>query len=86
MGGVKDAGFHHYIILENLEKNLSPVIMTEFIHEQTSITTSTFVFPSLSSETYARGAVIVDTRQKLKMIHEFITNPNHFIVSKLTGR
>ncbi|KAL4555349.1 hypothetical protein LXL04_037967 [Taraxacum kok-saghyz] len=87
MGGIKETGsHHHYIILENLEKNLSPVIMTEFIHEQTSITTSAFVFPSLSTETYARGAVIVDTRQKLKMIHEFITNPNHFIVSKLTGR
>ncbi|KAL4555346.1 hypothetical protein LXL04_037964 [Taraxacum kok-saghyz] len=85
MGGVKDTGFHHYIILENLEKNLSPVLMSEFIHEQTSITAEAHVFLSFSTETYARGAIVVNSRLKLKRIYEFINNPNHFIVSS-SGR
>lgn len=85
MGGVKDTGFHHYIILENLEKNLSPVLMTEFIHEHTSITAQAYVFLSLSAETYARGALVLNSKSKLKRIYEFINNPNHFIVSS-SGR
>ncbi|KAI3509658.1 hypothetical protein L1887_25107 [Cichorium endivia] len=85
MGGVKDTGFHHYIILENLEKNLSPILITEFIHEQTSITAQAYVFPSLSTETYARGAIVSNNRSKIKRIYEFINNPNHFIVSS-SGR
>ncbi|XP_024965369.1 uncharacterized protein LOC112505687 isoform X2 [Cynara cardunculus var. scolymus] len=85
LGGVKETGCHHYIILENLEKDLSPSSMMEFLHVQTSITPQAFLFPSLSAETYARGAVVVDSRPKLKRIYEFLSNPNHFIVSS-SGR
>lgn len=85
LGGVKETGCHHYIILENLEKDLSPMSMMEFIHVQTSITPQAYLFPSLSAETYARGAVVVDSRPKLKRIYEFLSNPNHFIVSS-SGR
>lgn len=86
MGGVKETESHHFIILENLEKDLSPVLMKDFIYEQTSIPTHTYVFQSLSNEPYARGVIIVDSKQKLKRIHEFISNPNHFIVSTFSGR
>ncbi|XP_023752138.1 uncharacterized protein LOC111900487 [Lactuca sativa] len=86
MGGVKETESHHFIILENLEKDLSPVLMKDFIYEQTSIPTHTYVFQSLSNEPYARGIIIVDSKQKLKRIHEFISNPNHFIVSTFSGR
>lgn len=82
MGGAIAAGCsHHYIILENLEKDLCPLIMMDFIHEHTSIRAQTYVFPSLSSETYARGAIVVDKRSNLKRIYDFISNPNHFIIS-----
>ncbi|KAI3509660.1 hypothetical protein L1887_25109 [Cichorium endivia] len=85
MGGVKETCSHHYIILENLEKDLSPVLMKEFIYEQTSITPHAYVFESLSFDTYARGVIIVDSKKKLKRIFEFISNPNHFIISS-SGR
>ncbi|KAI3769528.1 hypothetical protein L6452_00634 [Arctium lappa] len=38
LGGVKETACHHYIILENLEKDLSPNSMMEFMHVQTAIT------------------------------------------------
>nr|XP_043618651.1 uncharacterized protein LOC122590518 isoform X2 [Erigeron canadensis] len=85
VGGLEEIGCHHYLILENLEKDLCPNVMTEFIHQQTSIAIHAYVFPSLAVETYARGAVVVDSRSKLKRLYEFISNPNHFIIS-LSGR
>ncbi|XP_071700779.1 uncharacterized protein [Rutidosis leptorrhynchoides] len=85
MGGVKETGRHHYIILENLERDLCPTLMMMFIHEQTEITAQAYVFPNLSMETYARGAIVVESKSNLKRLYEFINNPNQFIVSS-TGR
>ncbi|KAF5812174.1 putative SAWADEE domain-containing protein [Helianthus annuus] len=85
MGGVKTTGRHHYIMLENLEKDLCPLLMMDFIHEHTSITAESYVFPSLLAETYARGAIMVDSTTKLKRIYDFINNPNHIITS-FSGR
>ncbi|XP_076935070.1 uncharacterized protein LOC143601571 [Bidens hawaiensis] len=59
--------------------------MMDFIHEHTSITAQTCVLPSLLLETYARGAIMVDSKTKLKRICDFINNPNHFITS-FSGR
>ncbi|KAI3809688.1 hypothetical protein L1987_19286 [Smallanthus sonchifolius] len=85
LGGGKETGSHHYILLENLEKDSSPLLMMDFIREQTFITAQAYVFPSLLAETYARGAILVDSVTKLRRIYEFINNPNHFIVSS-SGR
>lgn len=81
MGGVKQTGSHHYIILENLERDLCPVLMTAFIHEKTTITAQAYVFPCLSKEIYARGAIVADSRPNLTKICQYISNPNHFIIS-----
>ncbi|XP_076884276.1 uncharacterized protein LOC143592659 [Bidens hawaiensis] len=83
--GDKKTNCHHYIVLENLDKDLCPLLMMDFIHEHTSITAQTYVFPSLLLETYAQGAILVDNGTKLKTIYEFISNPNHFITS-FSGR
>lgn len=85
MGGAKIIDRHHYILLENLDKDLCPLLMMDFIHEHTSVIAQTYVFPSMLAETYARGAIVVDSRTKLKRICEFINNPNHFITS-FSGR
>lgn len=85
LGGVKESDGHHFILMENLEKNLCPLTMMDFLHERTLITAQAYVFPSSLAETYARGAILVDSRAKLKRIYEFINNPNHFIVSS-SGR
>ncbi|KAK9056822.1 hypothetical protein SSX86_024186 [Deinandra increscens subsp. villosa] len=85
LGGVKETSNHHFIIVENLEKDLCPLLMMDFIHEQTLITAHTYVFPSLLGDTYAGGAILVNSRTTLKRIHDYINNPNHFIVSS-SGR
>ncbi|XP_022036258.1 uncharacterized protein LOC110938093 isoform X2 [Helianthus annuus] len=85
MGGAKTTDRHHYIVLENLEKDLCPLLMMDFIQEHTSITAQTYVFPSLLLETNARGAIMVDSITKLKRIYDFINNPNHLITS-FSGR
>ncbi|XP_071701520.1 uncharacterized protein [Rutidosis leptorrhynchoides] len=85
LGGLKDTGCHHYIILENLEKDLCPILMMQFIHEQTSITGQAYIFPNLSVETYARGVIMVDNISNIKRIYEFINNSNHIITS-FSGR
>ncbi|XP_076922414.1 uncharacterized protein LOC143584200 [Bidens hawaiensis] len=83
--GEKETKPYHYIILENLEKDLCPLLMTDFIREQTLITAQAYVFPSLLLETYTRGVIMVDDETKLKKIYEFINNPNQLIVSS-SGR
>ncbi|KAI7746456.1 hypothetical protein M8C21_022549, partial [Ambrosia artemisiifolia] len=86
LGGMKETdGRHYYLILENLEKDLCSLSMMNFIQEQTLITAQACVFPSLLSETYARGAILVDSKTDLQSLNEFIENPNHLIVS-LSGR
>ncbi|KAK9075524.1 hypothetical protein SSX86_003848 [Deinandra increscens subsp. villosa] len=85
LGGVNQTDHHHYVMLENLEIDLCPLLMMDFIQEHTSIAAQAFVFPSLLAETYARGAIMVDSITKLRRIYDFINNPNHFITS-FSGR
>ncbi|XP_076935706.1 uncharacterized protein LOC143602510 [Bidens hawaiensis] len=85
MGGTKMIDCHHYVLLENLDKDLCPLLMMEFIREHTSITAQTCVFPSLFGEIYARGAIMVDSSTKLKRIYDFVNDPSHLITS-FSGR
>ncbi|KAK3184560.1 hypothetical protein Dsin_031846 [Dipteronia sinensis] len=77
-GGV---GNYYTILLENVEKELSPSTIIEFIHGQTSITVQAYVLPSLSSECYTRGVILLDFQKDLEDLCAFLNNPDHFIVS-----
>lgn len=81
----QDADFggadNYLILIENLEKDLSPTTITEFIHQQTSIVAQSFVFPSSSKESYARGAIVLNTHKDFRVLCEFFNNPGHFIIS-----
>ncbi|KAJ4827258.1 hypothetical protein Tsubulata_028890 [Turnera subulata] len=70
------------LLIENLEKDLSPSAMEEFIHSQTSIVVQTYLYPSLASETYAKGAVILDCQRNLEKLRQFLDSPNHIIISQ----
>lgn len=85
MNSIDETGSHHYVMIDNLEKDLSPTSIMEFIHKQTSISAQAYVFPSLSEESYTRGAIVLDSKAKLKQIYEFLVNPDHIIISS-TGR
>ncbi|KAI9201311.1 hypothetical protein LWI28_021435 [Acer negundo] len=77
-GGV---GNYYTILLENVEKELSPSTIIEFIHRQTSITAQAYVLPSLSSERYTRSVIVLDFQKDLEDLCGFLNNPDHFIVS-----
>ncbi|KAA8524882.1 hypothetical protein F0562_011305 [Nyssa sinensis] len=79
--GIEEIGGHHFILIENLEKDLSASSMMEFIHKQTSISPQAYIIPCLSSESYTRGAIVLDCKKKLKKIYEFLNNPDHIIMS-----
>lgn len=75
-------GVGNYLMLvENLEKDLTPVRLMEFVHEQVSISCRAFIFPSLSSEIYTRGYILLDSITNFEKLRGFLDNPNHIIVS-----
>lgn len=85
MNKIEEPGNHHYVLIDNLEKDLSPTSIMEFIHRQTSIAAEAYVFPSLLAESYTRGAIVLDSKRSLEEIYEFLINPDHAIISS-TGR
>ncbi|XP_057985150.1 uncharacterized protein LOC131169806 [Hevea brasiliensis] len=79
IGGIDN---HYVVLIDNLEKDLSPSTIMEFIHRQTSISVRAFVFPSLSSETYTNGAVVLDFEKDLQNLCEFLDSADHIITSQ----
>ncbi|CAI8597906.1 unnamed protein product [Vicia faba] len=73
------------ILMGNLDKELCPSTAVDFLRKHTQVSTSVFIFSSLSSEIYTRGAIMVQTKQDFQKICDFLTNPNHIITSS-TGR
>ncbi|KAF7140481.1 hypothetical protein RHSIM_Rhsim06G0177900 [Rhododendron simsii] len=76
-----ETGIHQFILIENLELDLSPSSIMEFIHKQTSISAEAYIFPNLSSESFMRGAIVVECKKKLKKIYDFLNNPDHIVTS-----
>lgn len=74
-------GYHYIILLENLEKELSPSTVIEFLHQKTRITTQAYIFPSLPSELSTQGAIMLDSKKNLEDLSDFLSNPDHIIVS-----
>ncbi|XP_058787212.1 uncharacterized protein LOC131661625 isoform X2 [Vicia villosa] len=73
------------ILMGNLDKELSPSTTVEFLRKHTQVSASVFIFSSLSSEIYTRGAIMSQTEQDFQKLCDFLTNPNHIIISS-TGR
>ncbi|XP_059449652.1 uncharacterized protein LOC132180743 isoform X2 [Corylus avellana] len=78
LGGV---GSHFVILLENLDKGLSPLSVAEFIHRETSISPQVYVIPNLTSEPSTQGALVLDCEKKFQKLSDFLDNSNHIIMS-----
>ncbi|PRQ19070.1 putative SAWADEE domain-containing protein [Rosa chinensis] len=74
-------GVPYMLLVENLEKGISPFTIMEFIHQQATISCQASVWPSKSSEAYTRGTIIVDSKRNLEKISDFLENPDHIIIS-----
>ncbi|XP_059276931.1 uncharacterized protein LOC132031088 isoform X1 [Lycium ferocissimum] len=72
---------YHFMLVENLERNLLPSSLRDFIHEHTSVWSQAYIFPSPSYMPYARGIIVVDCEEKLQKINQFLDNPTHLVVS-----
>ncbi|KAL2494291.1 SAWADEE domain-containing protein [Forsythia ovata] len=77
-----ETGIHHFLLVENLELDLSSTTIREFIYNQTSISSQAYVFPRRSSEPYAREAIVSECKTELEKIYDFLNNNNRLVVSK----
>lgn len=72
---------HFFILINNLEKDLNPLTIKDFIYEKTTIIPEACVFPSRLTDPFARGAIMVDSLKKAQTVEEYLDNANHLIVS-----
>ncbi|KAK1310517.1 hypothetical protein QJS10_CPA08g01775 [Acorus calamus] len=72
---------HYIILVENLEKDILPWTIRDFIYQHTSILSRVYVVPGLVWETYVRGVIFLDSEEKLEKLFCFLCNPTHLIVS-----
>ncbi|TYG94198.1 hypothetical protein ES288_A11G168900v1 [Gossypium darwinii] len=75
----------YVILVQNLEKDLSSSAVSKFIHEQTSIATQVYIFPSLPWEPYTNGVITMDCKKDVEQLFGFLQSPNQFTVSS-SGR
>ncbi|KAK7327268.1 hypothetical protein VNO80_31634 [Phaseolus coccineus] len=75
----------YMILITNIDKELCPSTVTEFLRRHTSLSVSVFIFPSLSTEVYTRGAIMVHSEKEFQELCGFLNNPNCIITSS-TGR
>ncbi|KAG6785168.1 hypothetical protein POTOM_010894 [Populus tomentosa] len=75
-------GCSSVFLIDNLDKDLSPSTIVEFIHSRTSLSVQACVFPSLSSEMYTQGAIVLNCRKNLEKLSKFLDCQNHIIMSK----
>ena len=71
----------YFIWIENLQKDISPENIVDFLSHRTSIFCEALVFPSFCSEFYAWDVIFVDNRSKIEKICNFLHNPSHVIMS-----
>ncbi|KAM7270264.1 hypothetical protein ACFE04_029478 [Oxalis oulophora] len=69
------------VFVDNLEKDLSPAIIMDFINKQTGVTCEVCIFPSLSTETFARCSITLDCATNFDAVYKLLENPNHIIIS-----
>ncbi|XP_021848273.1 uncharacterized protein [Spinacia oleracea] len=70
-----------FIVVENLERDVSRSTIVDFVLEATGLKIEAFVFLSLSAEPYTRGALVVDRVEDLERLCEFLVKPEQMITS-----
>uniref|UniRef100_A0A7C8ZJ60 SAWADEE domain-containing protein n=1 Tax=Opuntia streptacantha TaxID=393608 RepID=A0A7C8ZJ60_OPUST len=71
----------YFVLVENLEKDVSPSTIVDFVRDVTSVEVEAFVFLSLSSQPYNRGALVVDTLEELERLCNFMDKEDQMIIS-----
>ncbi|XP_028758680.1 uncharacterized protein LOC114717638 [Neltuma alba] len=82
LGGKKNL---FMILVGNLDKTLSPPTIEEFLYRHISVSPRVYIFPSLSSELFTRGAFVFDSKGDFEKLHNFLNDPTQIVMSS-TGR
>ncbi|XP_050379879.1 uncharacterized protein LOC126797269 [Argentina anserina] len=83
--GVDVGGALYMVLIENLENEISPFTILEFIQQHVSITCQASVSPSKSMELYTRAIILLNSKENLEKLSNFLESPDHVIISS-TGR
>ncbi|PON44254.1 SAWADEE domain containing protein [Parasponia andersonii] len=78
-------GNYYLILIENLEKGLTPLAIMEFLRTKVPVTCQALIFPCLSSDFFMRGSILLDSKRKFEMVCNFLENPDQIIASS-SGR
>ncbi|BAT89600.1 uncharacterized protein HKW66_Vig0230570 [Vigna angularis] len=73
------------ILIANIDGELCPSTVTQFLQRHTLVSARVLFFPNLSSDVYTRGAIILDSEKELQKMCGFLNDPNCIITSS-TGR
>ena len=73
------------ILIANIDRELCPSTVTQFLHRHTSVLARVLIFPNLSSEVHTRGAIILDSEKEFQEMCGFLNDPKCIIASS-TGR
>lgn len=69
------------IVVDNLEKDLTPSAMMEFISKEVLVSSQAFILPSLSSEFFTRGNILLDSKRDFMKLCDYLESSDSAIVS-----
>ncbi|XP_020108986.1 uncharacterized protein LOC109724548 isoform X3 [Ananas comosus] len=75
----KESYFSFWI--ENLENDLSPSIVREFISKEVHVPSQVILYPGLLSYSSCKGSIFVRAKELAEKLFDFLFNPAHMIVS-----
>ncbi|MED6150246.1 hypothetical protein PIB30_070535 [Stylosanthes scabra] len=71
------------ILIGNVDKDLGPLTVVNFLHKHTKMSPRVFIFPSFSWELYTKAAIVLDSKKDFRKLCEFLDNDNHIITSSI---
>lgn len=74
-------GNQYVILLGNLDKGLSPSMVSEFIKRETFVSPQVYICPNFTSDTSTQGALMLDCEKQFQKLSEFLDRPNQIIIS-----
>lgn len=74
-------GNQYVILLGNLDKGLSPSMVSEFIKRETFVSPQVYIYPNFTSDTSTQGALMLDCEKQFQKLSEFLDRPNQIIIS-----
>ncbi|XP_072995255.1 uncharacterized protein [Typha latifolia] len=67
--------------IENLENDLLPSTIMEFVHREVSISSQVTLYPGLLQDAYCKAAIFMESKEQADQLFDFLFDPGHIIVS-----